>query len=85
MITQQKLDIFKKYAGDMDALGRAGNPADKDAISAHDWFVIGNLLQDIRLVNKGLASAAYADRAEEELKTACADAAVVEALKGMVL
>ncbi|RPD41897.1 hypothetical protein [Chitinophaga barathri] len=82
MITQEKLKIFKHYSGDLNAL-RQTNSTEKDTITAHDWFVIGNLLQDIMLVSKGLASEAYAVRVWEELKHACADQETVDELKKM--
>lgn len=82
MITQRKLKIFQEYSGDLDAL-RHANSADKDAITSHDWFVIGNLIQDIKLVNRGLAASSYAAKAEEELKNACDDETTVSALRKM--
>ncbi|WP_346320558.1 hypothetical protein [Chitinophaga sp. YIM B06452] len=82
MLTLNKLRIFKQYAGDLDAL-RHANSADKDAITSHDWFVIGNLLQDIRLVNRSLASEAYAGRVEEALEGACDNQATIDELRKM--
>ena len=82
MLTTEKLNIFKHYSGDLNAL-RQTDSADKDAITAHDWFVIGNLIQDLRLVSRGLASASYAGRVEEELKNACDGEPTISSLRKM--
>jgi hypothetical protein len=82
MITLKKLKIFQQYSGNLDAL-RQTNSADKDAITSHDWFVIGNLIQDIKLVNRGLAASSYAAKAEEELKNACDDETTIGELRKM--
>lgn len=82
MITLEKLQIFRHYAGDLNAL-RSSSSEEKNAITSHDWFVIGNLLQDIRWVDRGLASPAYGERVEEELKTACDSQATIDELKTM--
>ncbi|MGN7722685.1 hypothetical protein [Chitinophaga sp. 22620] len=82
MITLKKLKIFQQHSGNLDAL-RQTNSTDKDAITSHDWFVIGNLIQDIKLVNRGLASPSYAGRAEEELRNVCDGATTISELRRM--
>jgi hypothetical protein len=82
MLTLNKLKIFQQYSGDLNAL-RQTDSADKDAITSHDWFVIGNLIQDIKLVNRGLASPSYAGRAEEELRNACDNETTISELRKM--
>jgi len=56
MITKDKLEIFRKYDGDIDKWVRSGSKNEKYNMSDNDWFDIDAFIQDLFLVKKGLTS-----------------------------
>lgn len=68
MITQRKLEIFKKFGGDNDHLQRVGTPQDKADISNIDWTLIHSLLQDLELREKNLVSGSFSKNLDIQLK-----------------
>lgn len=46
MINNEKILIYKKYEGDLDAWARIGTLEEKKAMSDDDWYLIDNLIQD---------------------------------------
>ncbi len=43
MITRAKLEIYKKYNGDIDGIARVGTQIEKETITDEDWFLIDKL------------------------------------------
>lgn len=70
MITLEKLKIFEHYKEDVDAFSRAPL-RDQKLISEKDFFFITSLLQDLRLVQRKLASSAYEATLQCKLAEAC--------------
>lgn len=62
MITEQKIEIYKKYHGDIDGLSRGGKKQEKILFDEKDWSLIDSVLQDLEIVNKGLCSSDYKER-----------------------
>lgn len=69
MITQTKLEIYKRYNGDIDGRVRVGDENEKNQISDNDWFEIQNLIQKISLLKNDLTSEPYAKEIKEILRT----------------
>jgi hypothetical protein len=71
MITVEKLKLYQYYDGDIDAFGH-GTKRDRKMINDNEFTVIEHLIQDIKLVQKGLASSDYEkeliERLEEKLR-----------------
>jgi hypothetical protein len=81
MITRRKIEIFKKYSGDIDHFARVGTHQDKIDISDNEWSLIDNLLQDLEIVDKGLVADAFLKRLDERIKECCESEGVLQELK----
>jgi hypothetical protein len=64
VVTNEQLDTYEAFAGDVDAWARAG--AGRGMTDA-DWRLIEELRQGLHLVSAGLASTDFAARFEERL------------------
>ncbi|SDL50107.1 hypothetical protein SAMN05421823_106187 [Catalinimonas alkaloidigena] len=62
MITMPMIRLYAKYNGEGDVLLRTGNPAEKALVNYKAWALIEDLLQDEFILQKGVASDAYARR-----------------------
>lgn len=78
MITKQKVEVYKSYNGDIDTWAR--NQEEK-FMNDEDWYLIAELVADIKLVAKGLASEQYIQTVEKKLKENCDSDSTIEALK----
>ena len=81
MITLEKIDLYRKYSGDVDACVRTASPHARSIMSDGDWSEISAILQECFLVNAGLASARYTERISDRIAAATGDAATAEALR----
>ena len=84
MITAKKISIYKKYDGDIDGWARSGSKSEQMEIEDADCYIIENLLQDLRLVSKGLASNEYSEALHERIQSNCSDAEAIEKLKSLI-
>lgn len=85
MITLKQLEIYKKYNGDGDALIRCATPNEKDLMDYKHWSLIDNLVQDLFLIKKGIASTSLIKSTDEKLKECCDSEKVIQTLKDIVL
>lgn len=85
MIDLEKISIFCKYHGDLDGKTRMTSDREKALISDDDWHQIERMIQDLYLVEAGLASRNYRAKLDAALAESCSDAATVDALKALVL
>jgi len=83
MITKQKIEIYRKFQGDIDGFSRGGRKKDKDLIQDNDWSLIDNALQDLELVQNGLCSEDYKKRLDKIL-TESFDSNTIEFIKKMI-
>ncbi|MCD2450345.1 hypothetical protein GO003_008095 [Methylicorpusculum oleiharenae] len=60
MITQYKLEIYKRYNGDLDGWCLLGGDREKTLMNDHDWFEIQELVQKVTLLKQGVVSQAFA-------------------------
>jgi hypothetical protein len=67
MINKDKIKIYKKYNGDIDAFARHNLHKKNDLIEDEDFFIIMDLLQNIEIVDKGLASLTFKDKLTSDL------------------
>lgn len=68
MITTEKLKIFDKYKGDIDAFARIGRETEKTVLTDNDWQLIDSFKQDIVLINKGLSSSDFNSKTIAQIK-----------------
>lgn len=71
MITGKKIGIFNRYNGDIDGWARNNSTKEKLIIEDNDWYLIDSFLQDLFLVQKGLASSDFIVNLENKLKENC--------------
>jgi len=81
MITLAKLNIYEKMNGDIDHFVRVGTKKEKLIIEEKDWFTIQNFLQDLELVEKGLASKDYLMKLTQKLNSKIDNAITIKRLK----
>lgn len=65
MITLDKLKIYKHYRGDGDAWVRMNR--NSEAIAGKDWQLIDSLIQDLFIVQNGLASKKFTENLNTRL------------------
>ena len=81
MLTEEKLKIYKRYHGDIDSWARSGTKKEKSIIDDNDWYTIDGLLQDLYLINKGVASEGFASSLSNRLKENCINNEVIEEIR----
>ena len=83
MITEEKITIFKRHDGDIDSWTRCASKKEKSIMSDKDWCIIDALIQDIFIVEKGLASSVFRDNLSLKLKETCDNISTINQLKGL--
>lgn len=71
MITISKIEEYCNYHGYYEGFYFQKVKNGLNISSEDDWFLIRSLVQDIKLIKKGLASKDYTDNLEEQLKLNC--------------
>lgn len=71
MLTQAKLDIYKKYRGFYDGFYMQYRKDADNIITGSDWKMIEGLVQDLYLVRKGLAAPSFRDDLAVRLRNNC--------------
>ncbi|MFZ1693178.1 MAG: hypothetical protein WAT74_08290 [Flavobacteriales bacterium] len=77
MITHDLLDAYESVKGDYERLPWGKRPSEEL------WEAVDGFLLELHLIQHGYADDGYARHVERELKKQCADASVMERLKGM--
>jgi len=68
MITKAKLEIYIKYKGDGDMFVRCKTKSERELIDNNDFGIIDDLLQNIEIVDNGLASQFFIDKLTIDLR-----------------
>lgn len=84
MITKNKINIYKKYNGDIDSWARSGSKKEKNILNDNDWHIIDGLIQDLSLVKKELTSLTFSNDLNSKLKEICDGEETVESLKAII-
>ena len=84
MITKDKLNIYKKYSGDIDMWTRTGRKSELKLMNGEDWGIIDELLQNLELIEKGLTSDSYGSQTLNKLNELCDSEGTKQKLKSMV-
>lgn len=67
-ITPDKLNVYNKYNGDIDAFAKAGLDKEKSQLTSTDWLTIEDFIQRIRLIENGMTSDDFKATTLRELK-----------------
>lgn len=78
MITKAYLKKYKSFDGDIDMWGRLKKS--NDQMTDADWFEIEQILQNLTLINNGLASEDFATKTLQHIKTSCENQEVEQEL-----
>lgn len=81
MVTNEQLDTYEAFGGDVDAWARSG--AGRGMTDA-DWQLIEELRQGLHLISAGLASTDFAARFEGRLSAVARSEAVRARLRTLV-
>lgn len=81
MITQEKIKIYNSFQGDVDGWARMGSKKEKAIMSDGDWSLIDGLVQDIQLVEKGLASKEFSNTLHRRLVENCDNPETINQLR----
>jgi len=84
VITIDKINIYKRFNGDVDGWARVGTTEEKSIMNDDDWFLIDSFIQDIALVKKCLASDSFMKSTNERLKKNCDTDETIRAIKDLV-
>ena len=70
-ITEQMLEIYKRFDGDIDGFIRIGTLQEKEVLPEKDFVYVSNILQSMRLIKKGLASKDFEEGIKIETENVC--------------
>lgn len=85
MLTKEKILLYNLYNGDLDNWSRCGSKKEQSMMSDAEWAMLGSYCQDIRIVQNGLAAAAFAMRLDTNLARDFDDEATIIFLKKLIL
>lgn len=81
MITEELINMFKKYDGNIDNWARNSSKKEKLIITDDDWYLLDSLLQDLLLVKKGLTSTDFNSRLNINIVKSCKNKNTISKLK----
>jgi hypothetical protein len=84
MLTRDKLDVYRRFQGDIDGWARSSHGSHDAGMTDSDWFVIEELRQGLALIASGQASTAFMAQFEQRLHAVTADEATRERLRALV-
>ncbi|HQX59221.1 MAG: hypothetical protein KBF63_09605 [Rhodoferax sp.] len=80
MITEEMLDIYARFNGDMDGFARVGSARDRALMSETQWYALDAFVLELHAVKAQLASPGYAEQIESRLSAMSANPRVRERL-----
>jgi hypothetical protein len=83
MITKAAVQVYREFNGNPNGYAQAVTPAQRAVLPERDWTLILDFIQDLYLVQQGLASPDYTARLERRLHDHCSGHEVIAALTGL--
>ena len=77
MITNDLIDLYKYYGGDIDGFTRNCKPHQIQMVNTEDWAMIESVIQDLRLINSGMVSDEFREVVERKLREGFNQQAVI--------
>ena len=81
MITVEKVKIYYKYRGDIDAYARLAKNEEAQFMTDSDWGLIDEIIQAIQLVNSGRSSNNFEEKLKRKLQTNVSDDETLKMIK----
>ena len=66
MITEEMLDIYARFNGDMDGFARVGSARDRALMSETQWYALDAFVLELHAVKAQLASPGYAEQSQPQ-------------------
>jgi len=73
MLTLEKLEIYRRFAGDIDGWARHSRPHESSGMTDADWYLIDALRTALHIVASGSAPPRFAAAVERKLRLYVAD------------
>lgn len=83
MISEEMLDIFAQFDGDIDGFARCATAAERRVLDDQAWYRISELLQEWTLATSGYAGSAFKDSAEARMLAESSTPRVTERMKAL--
>lgn len=83
MLTIEKLNIYKKYSGDIDLWARLRKKNEISLMNDNDWKLIDDLIQSLELIKKNVASENFKFQTFERIQAVCEDEETQNSLKSL--
>jgi hypothetical protein len=83
MITNVKLQIYKRYKGRIEPWISRGLPYEQKVMKPEDWTVISQLVGDLQLIEQGTTNTAFEQQVEQRLEKHCSNEDTIENLKSI--
>lgn len=80
MLTSTAIQVYQEFHGSPGGFPQSGPGALRTPLPEREWGLLLDFLQDLHLVQQGLASADYAARLEQRLQAQCSGPEVISAL-----
>jgi len=84
MLTLAKIEIYKRYDGDIDRWARSGRKKDKLGMQDDDWHLITGFIGDFTLIKNGLAAESYVNSFNNRLLENCDEKDTIDQIKKLV-
>lgn len=84
MLTLEKLSVYRRFNGDIDAWARTSGPADPSGMTDGDWYLVDELRQALGMVASGLAAPEFTASVERRLIASTPDEQTRQALREFV-
>jgi len=81
MLTQEKLETYRRFGGDIDGYARSRGRGDTSGITDEDWALIDDLRGALFIVAAGKASPEFAAVVERRLQETAADPETCELIR----
>lgn len=83
MITKEHLEIYKKYKGDGDGFIRCATLQERAIMDYEHWSLIDDLIQNLNLIDNGLASDSFIESTRKKMKINCENEETIYFLKAI--
>lgn len=84
MLTKEKLNIYRKYSGDIDSWARFGKKNELELINDDEWKLIDDLVQSLELIKNKATSEKFKIQTLEKLLEVCEDEKTQKELKSLI-
>jgi hypothetical protein len=84
VITREKIEIFRRYDGDIDGWARVGDAREREAMADSDWADIEELLHRLWLQQHQSVSEDFVAQTQKLIAKRVRDESAVEALRRLI-